>query len=209
MNQIKTGMFIAECRKNKNMTQIQLAEKLGLTDRAISKWECGKSLPDASIMLDLCKELDISVNELLTGERLEMKDYNRQAEENLLTMTKRKEETDKRLLAAEVALGIMSTVFLVSMVLLAGLLQMEDYLRIILIVVGFIFGAIGIYFCLRIEQQAGYYECQHCHHKYVPDFKHVLFAPHMGRTRYMKCPHCHKKSWQKKVVSGTDEVNSK
>lgn len=205
MNQIKTGKFIADCRKSKNMTQMQLAEKLGLTDRAISKWECGKSMPDASIMLDLCKELDISVNELLTGERLEMKDYNKQAEENLLQMTKRKEEADKRLLAAEIALGTISTIFLLTLVLLAALLPMEVWLRIVLIVTGFIFFIIAIYFCLRIEQKAGYYECEHCHHRYVPSFSSVLWAPHMGRTRYMKCPHCHKHSWQKKVISEKEE----
>ena len=80
MDQIKVGKFIAEKRKNKSLTQMELAEKLNITDRAVSKWECGKSLPDASIMLDLCEILEISVNELLTGEELEMKDYNKQAE---------------------------------------------------------------------------------------------------------------------------------
>lgn len=67
MEQTKVGKFIAECRKNKNMTQAELAEKLNITDRAISKWETGKGMPDSSIMLELCNELDISVNELLSG----------------------------------------------------------------------------------------------------------------------------------------------
>lgn len=71
MNQVKIGKFIAECRKKNNLTQMQLAEKLNITDRAISKWENGKAMPDSSIMLDLCAELKISVNELLRGEVLE------------------------------------------------------------------------------------------------------------------------------------------
>ena len=82
MDQIKIGKFIAECRKKNKLTQMQLAEKLNITDRAISKWENGKGMPDSSIMLDLCNELKISVNELLSGEVIKMEDYKKQAEEN-------------------------------------------------------------------------------------------------------------------------------
>lgn len=88
MKQVKIGKFIAECRKNKNLTQAQLAEKLNITDRAISKWETGKGMPDTSIMLELCNELDISVNELLSGEMIEMKDYQSIAETNLIDLKK-------------------------------------------------------------------------------------------------------------------------
>ena len=86
MNQIKIGKFIAECRKKNNLTQMQLAEKLNITDRAIYKWENGKGMPDSSIMLDLCNELKISVNELLCGELIEMNNYNEVAEKMLLEM---------------------------------------------------------------------------------------------------------------------------
>ena len=86
MDQIKIGKFIAECRKKNNLTQMQLAEKLNITDRAISKWENGKGMPDSSIMLDLCNELKISVNELLCGELIEMNNYNEVAEKMLLEM---------------------------------------------------------------------------------------------------------------------------
>ena len=88
MDQIKIGKFIAECRKKNNLTQMQLAEKLDITDRAISKWENGKAMPDSSIMLDLCKELKISVNELLSGEVIEMNNYNVELEKNLIEMGK-------------------------------------------------------------------------------------------------------------------------
>ena len=92
MEQEKIGKFIAECRKKKNLTQMQLAEKLNITDRAISKWETGKGMPDSSIMLELCNELDISVNELLSGELIDMKNYNKNvADENLIKVQREKE----------------------------------------------------------------------------------------------------------------------
>lgn len=91
MEQIKIGKFIAERRKNKNLTQLQLAEKLNITDRAISKWETGKGMPDSSIMIELCNELDISVNELLSGELIDMNNYNKKVDENLIKLQKQKE----------------------------------------------------------------------------------------------------------------------
>lgn len=91
MDQIKIGKFIAERRKTKNLTQLQLAEKLNITDRAISKWETGKGMPDSSIMMELCKELDISVNELLSGELIDMNNYNVKVDENLIKLQKQKE----------------------------------------------------------------------------------------------------------------------
>lgn len=95
MDQIKIGKFIANCRKKNNLTQKQLAEKLNITDRAISKWENGKGMPDSSIMIDLCNELKISVNELLSGEKIEMKEYNKKAEENLFELNKSNEKKNK------------------------------------------------------------------------------------------------------------------
>ena len=93
MDQIKIGKFIANCRKENNLTQMQLAEKLNITDRAISKWENGKGMPDSSIMIDLCNELKISVNELLSGEKME--EYNKKAEENLFELYKSNEKKNK------------------------------------------------------------------------------------------------------------------
>ena len=81
MDQIKIGQFIASCRKEQGMTQANLAERLGITDRAVSKWETGKSLPDSGIMLELCGLLHISVNELLSGEKIMTEAYNKKAHE--------------------------------------------------------------------------------------------------------------------------------
>lgn len=134
MEQAKVGKFIAKCRKNKNMTQAELAEKLNITDRAISKWETGKGMPDSSIMLELCNELDISVNELLSGEVIKMENYNQKAEENLLEMKKQKEETDKEILRLELVIGYISTIAFLTLVFLASFVQMHSVIRILLIV---------------------------------------------------------------------------
>ena len=200
MDQLKIGKFISERRKAQGMTQMQLAENLGITDRAVSKWETGRSLPDASIMLDLCSVLGISVNDLLSGEVI-MENYNKEMEKKIVELVKQKEESDKRLLTLEWVIGIFSIIMLIIPVMLAGLLTIPEWQRVVLIFVGLIPCIIGICFAIRIEQVAGYYQCKHCGHKYVPTYKAVTMAMHMGRTRYMRCPECHKKSWQKKVIS--------
>ena len=200
MDQVKIGKFIAQCRKGKNLTQMQLAEKFGITDRAVSKWETGKTLPDSSIMLELCELLGITVNDLLSGEVIKMDYYNKEMENNLLELVKQKEQSDKRLLSAEVLIGITATVVLFALIFLAAFVQMASGLRICLIALGFVLFFAGCFYALRIEQVAGYYECGECGHRYVPTFKAVNLAPHMGRTRKMTCPKCGKKSWQKKVL---------
>ncbi len=95
---MKIGKFIAACRKEKGLTQMQLAEKLNITNRAVSKWETGKSMPDVSIMLELCSELDINVNELLSGERIPMENYRDKAEEKPAGAAERRifEPNDKK-----------------------------------------------------------------------------------------------------------------
>ena len=201
MDQIKIGKFIAECRKKANLTQMQLAEILGVTDRAVSKWETGKSLPDASIMLQLCGVLGITVNDLLSGEVVTVDRYNNELENNLLEMISQKQRADRRLLTAEVFIGTIATAVLFVFIFLAAFADMELWLRVSLIALGFALFLAGCFYALRIEQVAGYYACKECGHRYVPSYKAVNLAPHMGRTRYMRCPECGKKSWQKKVLN--------
>jgi len=201
MDLVKIGRFIAERRKAQGLTQAKLAELLGITDRAVSKWETGKSLPDASIMLELCRVLKIGVNDLLCGEVVEVEQRNEQAEKNLLEMVKQKEEADRHLLTAEIYIGVLGAVILFALVFTAAFAPMADWMRIGLIAAGLIPFAVCIGFAIRIEQKAGYYECGRCGHKYVPDYKSVLLAMHVNRTRYMKCPECGEKSWQKKRIS--------
>ena len=202
MDQVKIGKFIAQRRKQANLTQMQLAEKLGITDRAVSKWETGKTLPDSSIMLELCGILKITVNDLLSGEVVSMENYAQELEKKLIEALKQKEESDKRLLKLEVFIGILSCVIIFVPVFLGALLPVEqEWIRTVIALSGLIPGAVGFGVALRLEQVAGYYECKLCQHRYVPTYKAVNMAPHMGRTRYMRCPQCQKKSWQKKIIS--------
>ncbi len=200
MDQVKIGKFIAEQRKLAKLTQAQLAEKLNITDRAVSKWETGRAMPDSSIMLDLCAILNITVNDLLNGEVTSVEDYKKEMEKKLLEMVEQKQQHDKQLLTLEWVIGILSVLVLLIPAFIAAYLPMEDWLRILLVVGGFVLCMTGLMFAIRIEQTAGYYKCAKCGNTHVPTFNAVLWAMHFGRTRYMKCPKCGKWSWQKKVI---------
>lgn len=204
MDQLKIGRFIAERRKAQGLTQMQLAEKLNITDRAVSKWETGRSLPDSALMTELCELLNITLIDLFSGEVVAVDNCNKELEKKLLEMTKEKEKNDKRLLAIEWVLGILSTIIICTAAILASYLSVEEWQRVAIIVAGLIPCIIGLGFCMKIEHIAGYYKCKECGHTYVPTFKAINLAMHMGRTRYLKCPECHKRSWQKKVISKED-----
>lgn len=201
MDQVKIGKFIAQRRKNVNLTQSQLAEMLAITDRAVSKWETGKSLPDSSIMLELCEILNITVNDLLSGEVVTMDHYNKELENKLLDALKGKEQSDKRLLTLEWVIGGLSLIILFVPIFIAAYAPLKDLHRVLIMFSGFIPAIVGFSFTIKVEQVAGYYACKHCGHRYVPELKAVYYAPHMGRTRWMKCPECGQKSWQKKVLT--------
>ena len=208
MDQIKIGQFIARCRKNKNMTQMQLAEKMNVSDRAVSKWENGRSMPDTSIMLELCALLGITVTDLLNGEVVTMDNYNEKNEQLLLEMAKQKEEADKRLLRMEIITGIVCLIPLVSAAILVSVIPMAEWLGGLICGISLIPILVATPFMIKIEQTAGYYKCAKCGHKYIPAYSSVFMAMHYGRTRYMKCPKCHKWSWQKKTV-GENEQSDK
>lgn len=202
MDQIKIGRFIAERRKSIGLTQAQLAEKLNITDRAVSKWENGRSLPDSSIMLELCDELGITVNDLLSGEVVSMENNKQEMENRLIEMIREKEQEDKQLLMLEWVIGILSLIVLLIPIIIGSYVPIEpEWKRTAIVLSGFIPAIIGFAFAMKIEQVAGYYECKNCGHKYVPTFKAINLSMHMGRTRYMKCPECGKRTWQKKVIS--------
>ncbi|MGN1138795.1 MAG: helix-turn-helix domain-containing protein, partial [Ruminococcus sp.] len=190
MDQIKIGKFIAKCRKEAGLTQAQLAEKLLITDRAVSKWERAKSMPDSSIMLELCEILGISVNELLTGEKIDMTNYSKQAELNLLKLQKEKERSDRLLLTAEVVIGTISTLIFMASIIASAYIDLNPLIKIAIMAVAIILFLVAVTFCVLIETKAGYYKCGKCGYEYEPSFKAVFLAMHKGRTRYLKCPHC-------------------
>ncbi len=200
MNLIKIGKFIANCRKKKNITQEQLAEKLYITDRAVSKWERGLSLPDAEKMLDLCNILDINVNELLSGENINMKDYKKKTEELLVELSKQEELKNKKIMTNMWILLITDFVFYIGIITLAYFTLEEGVVLGTIICISTIFFVLVAFYSLKLEVDAGYYECKNCHNKYIPNYLTALVAPHVHTTRYMKCPKCGKRTWSKKIM---------
>lgn len=200
MDLIKTGKFISEQRKAKELTQVKLAELLNVSEKTISKWECGNGFPDTSLILPLCEALGITANELLSGRSLSNEEYKPSAEQNIIELQNLQEKSTKHLLTLEWVIGYMSTISFLLAIFAASFAVENLVWRIVLIASGCISFLIGLFFALKIEKDAGFYECANCHHKYIPTYKSVLWAPHMGRTRYMKCPHCGKKSWNKKTI---------
>lgn len=205
MDQIKIGRFIKQKRKEKGMTQSKLAEKLGVTDRAISKWENGNCMPDSGIIADLCKILNVTINDFFSGEIVDMKDNEKKLEENLLEITKLKQDREKQLMNLEIFIGILVAMVFLICAFVASFVNIENIYKILLVVLGLILFLVGCVICLRIEQTVGYYECKRCHYRYIPTYSNILYAMHIGRTRYMKCPKCHKYSWDRKVISRKNE----
>ena len=158
-------------------------------------------MPDSSIMLELCEMLEITVNDLLSGEVVVMEKYNKELENNLLEIVKEKERADRRLLRIETVMGIVSIALMLALCVFAAYAPIEDWIRIALIIIGFVPVLVLTPFMIRIEQIAGYYECKKCGHRHIPKYSSVFASMHRGRTRYMKCPKCHERSWQKKVIS--------
>jgi len=132
MNQEKIGKFIFELRKEKNMTQQELADKVGVTDRAISNWENGRRLPDYSILIKLCEELNISINELLSGERISKEDYSEKAEKNLKFVLKNKEDNKKKFRKRMWIVYIITTILSILSIFL---IQLDSLRNIILFII--------------------------------------------------------------------------
>lgn len=200
MNQIKIGKFIAECRKRKSLTQIQLAEKLNITDKAVSKWERGMAMPDSSIMLELCDILDITVNELLSGEKISMENNDRKNEQLLVDMSKELEKKNKIIWNSMWIIMGVSITALIAGIFLAAFLIPEGIWQLVAILGICVVFLIPCFYALKLEVSVGAYKCKNCGHEIVPTYLEALNAMHRGTTRYLKCPECHKRTWCKKVI---------
>ena len=201
MDLIKIGKFIQERRKSINLTQEELSEKLYVTDRAVSKWERGLSLPDADKMLDLCNILDINVNELLNGEKINMKDYNKKNEALLIDLAKQEEMNNKKTMRNYWVLIITIVIFYIAIVSLATYAFGDSReTEIVVLISTALFACVAMY-AFKIEVDTGYYECSKCHHRYKTTYFKAILAPHVHTTRYLKCPKCNKRNWSKKVMS--------
>ena len=199
MDQVKIGKFIAESRKQQNLTQSQLAEKLDITDKAISKWETGNSMPDSSIMIELCDILKISVYELLKGEKT-MENNNQNNEQLLLEMAKEIEKKNKTIWTTMWIIMIVSMIGLFAGLFVAAFLIPEGVWQLITIIALVVVFLIPCFYALKLEVSVGAYKCKNCGCEIVPTYSEALNAMHMGTTRYLKCPKCKKRTWCKKVL---------
>ncbi len=200
MDQVKIGRFIAQCRKKADLTQMQLAEKLNITDRAVSKWETGKSMPDSSIMLELCGVLGITVNDLLSGEKISMENSNQKNEQLLLDMAKEVEQKNKTIWTSMWVIMIVSIVALLAGICIFAFLIPEGVWQLVAILGICVVFLIPCFYALKLEVSVGAYKCKNCGHEIVPTYTQALNAMHMGTTRYLKCPKCNKRTWCKKVL---------
>lgn len=200
MDQIKTGRFIAELRKEKGLTQRALADALLISDKTVSKWETGKGMPEISLMMPLCGQLDITVNELLSGERLNDSDYKKKAEENMMDLIREKAENKKKI-TLSVAVAVLTIVSGVAMILVAGLTELPVAVRIMLGVLAAVEIMGGIAVAAVLDMEAGTFECRHCGHRFVPTAKAYIMGPHSITTRKLTCPACGKKSYCKRRLT--------
>ena len=191
MDQIKIGKFIAETRKEKNMTQRQLAETLGISDKTISKWECGKGLPEISLMMPLCETLNITVNDLLSGQKISDIEYKKKAEENMMNLIQENKENKAKMIIAVIC-GVVTIIAVCSLVVIASYIEMPTIVRIALCVLATIVAAFGIGAAAVLERKAGYFECPHCKELFVPGMKEYVNAYHTFTKRKLTCPKCKK-----------------
>lgn len=191
MDQIKVGKFISSNRKLKHMTQRELADILSISDKTISKWETGNGLPEVSLMLPLCEALDISVNELLSGEKLSIINYQEKAEDNMLSLLKENEANRKRLFQTIVSI-VTTIIASVSLIMMASFLNLNTIIRIFLISIALIIIILSIISIILTDSKTGYYECPSCHHQFMPTIHEYVKGYHTFTKRYLRCPKCKK-----------------
>ena len=200
MDQIKIGKFIAEERKAKKYTQRELADKLSISDKTISKWERGNGFPEVSLLLPLCNELEITVNELLSGERLQAMDYKKKAEENMVNLVKEAQESKKKIIMSAMV-SVLVIVAAVPLFVVAGMFEMQVWTRVLLMGIGFVIMVMGIAIACVLDREAGAFECPECKERFVPDMKSYVMGPHTITKRKLVCPHCGVHKYCKKVLT--------
>ena len=206
MDQLKIGKFIAQTRKEKGLTQRELADKLFISDKTVSKWECGNGLPEISLMMPLCEILGITVNELLTGKRLASSEYQQNAEENIMKLIKEKNEVKFRLII-EAAVVFLTLIPAITIIMIASYFELPTPYRIILIVLAFIIMAGGIAIAAALEMRDAVFECKKCNKRFIPTKGAYIMGMHTITRRRLRCPHCGVKSWAKRcfTIEDTDE----
>ena len=183
MNLTKVGAFITSLRKSQGLTQKELAEKLNVTDSAVSKWERGSSLPDVTLMVPLCEMFGISITELMNGETIAAQEVAAVAEKQIVSLLKQRKE-NRRKIFFSIMIGIIGTIVLAESIVLAVLYIEHRPRMIATIVIGAVIFLVCQFISITIDWDAGYLECRHCGTSYT--------------KRRFKCTACKKWSWDKK-----------
>lgn len=191
MNQIQIGKFIAKIRREQNLTQRQLADMLFISDKTISKWECGKGLPEVSLMLPLCDILNITVNDLLSGKRVSEADYQKKAEENMMNLMEENKENKKRMILSIIC-GVITIIAVCSLVVVASFIEIPTIMRIALIILAVATAVAGVGVAAILDVKAGYFECPFCKTLFVPTMDEYIKGYHTFTKRKLKCPECGK-----------------
>ena len=189
MEPTRIGRFIAERRKALELTQRQLAEQLSVSDKAVSKWETGRGLPDVLLMLPLCAVLGITVNDLLSGERVGEGDYRKKAEENMMELMRENAENRQRLLQS-IACGGVTVVAVCALVALAAFLPLPALARVALLLLAMATAVVGIWAAATLDARAGWFECPHCKELFAPAMADYVKGLHTFTRRRLTCPHC-------------------
>lgn len=205
MDQQKIGAFISKLRKEKGLTQRQIADKLSISEKTVSKWECGNGLPEVSLMMPLCEILGITVNELLSGEKIAKEDYKKVAEHKLLESVERQNFNNKKSLVASFMIGIFCTLILTMAIIIAGYLPERVEVKIVVLVLAIVLFILGLGMAIMLDIQVGYFECPHCHHRYQPTFGAYIWGAHTIKRRFLKCPKCGKRGWHKHEYKVSDK----
>lgn len=201
MEQSKIGKFIAAMRKEQSMTQRELADVLNISDKTVSKWECGNGLPDVALMLPLCEALHINVNELLSGERLNASDYQKKAEENMMDLIREREESKKKIVL-EVVVSATTIVSGCALVIVAGMVEPIPALgKGVLIALAALVIISGISVAVVLDQDAGAFECPKCERRFQPNMKEYVWSVHTIKKRKLKCPCCGETNYCRKVLT--------
>ena len=191
MDQVKIGKFIAQVRKEKQLTQKQLADLLNISDKTISKWETGRGLPDVSMILFLCEILDINANELLSGERIPDELYKEKAEETILNIVGEKKRHINSMIYETIFLLFMAAAC-IALINITTYVDMSNTAQLVLYIsVGVIFVLTLVTFGM-IDRKTGYFECTKCHNIFVPTAKTYIkslmtVTPWSAKFR---CPAC-------------------
>ena len=205
MNQVEIGKFIKEMRKEKGITQSELADKLLISNKTVSKWETGNGLPEVSLMMPLCEILGVSVNELLSAQKLDEKEYRKKAEDNIMSLVNEKKK-NKRLLILTAIVGVCAmlaclTILVVSSYMAEEYIIASPWVTYLLLGVGMALLLVCVFALCFLDNSIGYFKCPHCGEVFVPKMKNYIMGVHGITWRRLRCPNCNKKSNCKKVLT--------